>query len=246
MNKSLILCMAAMLSCFNLCAQQADTSEALFQARLATDSILLEALGGDKVDYGVFGRYGLDTARYNALASRFRACDTTLFGSDLLILYYGPAFREDYDGRYDRGDWEDLYAARNFSEAHASIRRELQTMPASPRLLLHALRSAIRCGRAQEECSAYGWQLSQIVGWLGFLSDGSKSHPIAVVTVLDEYAYLDWTMPNATVDGQSLEQVEGRFCDCLKLDGGESEIWFDVNLPFMANMKNKKQRMWKR
>lgn len=243
MKKSLILCMVAMLSCINLCAQETDSSEALFHAGLAADTILLESIDGDQVDYAVFGRYARDTARYNALERRFRACDTTLFGSDLLILYYGPAFRDEYDGGYSRSDWEDLYAARKFSQAYASIQRELQTMPASPRLLLHALRSAIRCGRAQEECSAYGWQLSEIVGWMGFLGDGSKSHPVAVVTVLDEYAYLDWTMPNATIDGQSLEQHEGRFCDCLKLDGGKSEFWFDVNLPLVANMKKMKKRM---
>lgn len=242
MKKRLMVCLIVLLSCMSLSAQEA-TPEALFRTRLAADSILLESFADGNVDYGIFGRYARDTARYHALKSRFEACDTTLFGSDLLILYYGPAFREDYDGGYGQQAWEGLYSAGKFAEAYPSIIRELQSTPASPRLLLCALRSAIRAGRDYRECSAYGWQLSQVLGWIGFLGDGSKTHPIAVVTVLDEYAYVDWVLGGAKVESQSLVLNDGRYCDCLKLDDGESEIWFDISLPFGANTAKWKNRL---
>lgn len=107
-----MVCIIALLSCMSLSAQEA-TPETLFRTRLAADSILLESFADGNVDYGVFGRYARDTARYHALKSRFEACDTTLFGSDLLILYYGPAFREDYDGGYGNKPGKDSTRPEN-------------------------------------------------------------------------------------------------------------------------------------
>lgn len=86
-----MVCLIALLSCMSLSAQEANP-EALFRTRLAADSILLESFADGNVDYGVFGRYARDTARYHALKSRFEACDTTLFGSDLLFSTTGPPF----------------------------------------------------------------------------------------------------------------------------------------------------------
>ena len=64
----------------------------------AQDSVWQEATAGEGLDFMVFGRHARDDRYYGQLAERFEKADTTLFGSDFLVLYYGYAYRDEYDG----------------------------------------------------------------------------------------------------------------------------------------------------
>ena len=86
--------------------------------------------GSDGLDFMVFGRHARDDRYYGQLAERFEKADTTLFGSDFLVLYYGYAYRDEYDGGYGRDPWNEATKEKRYAEAYDALNSALKKAPA--------------------------------------------------------------------------------------------------------------------
>ena len=92
----------------------------------AQDSVWQEATAGEGLDFMVFGRHARDDRYYGQLAERFEKADTTLFGSDFLVLYYGYAYRDEYDGGYGRDPWNEATKEKRYAEAYDALNSALK------------------------------------------------------------------------------------------------------------------------
>lgn len=126
---------AAADSCRMQADEQAGTSAMAAPTAddpFAQDSVWQEATAGEGLDFMVFGRHARDDRYYGQLAERFEKADTTLFGSDFLVLYYGYAYRDEYDGGYGRDPWNEATKEKRYAEAYDALNSALKKAPATP------------------------------------------------------------------------------------------------------------------
>ncbi len=215
-----------------------SSGEQQFIDLLDRDKVWQEATAKDGFDFRVLGRYARDNEYYNNLAERFEQADTTLFGSDFLVLYYGYAYRDEYRGGYGGQLWKAPMQEGKFEEAYKLLGAALKNAPATPHILADAFRIALELERPAEEIGNLQWRLGALLGWMQALGDGSSEAPIPVVNVSDEYTFMYDFLGVAQVKGQSLlKNDKGVICDRMEVVPGEgsyftgSEIWFDVSFP---------------
>ena len=167
---------AAADSCRMQADEQADTSAMAAPTAddpFAQDSVWQEATAGEGLDFMVFGRHARDDRYYGQLAERFEKADTTLFGSDFLVLYYGYAYRDEYDGGYGRDPWNEATKEKRYEEAYDALNSALKKAPATPHALSDALWIARELGRPDEEVQRLEWRLYALLTWISLLGDGS-------------------------------------------------------------------------
>lgn len=205
----------------------------------AQDSVWQEATAGEGLDFMVFGRHARDDRYYGQLAERFEKADTTLFGSDFLVLYYGYAYRDEYDGGYGRDPWNEATKEKRYAEAYDALNSALKKAPATPHALSDALWIARELGRPDEEVQRLEWRLYALLTWISLLGDGSEQYPAVVVNVRDEYTLMYDYMGVRQVLGQQLiRKDDGIPYDKIDIepldtpDSKISEVWFDVSYPF--------------
>ena len=215
-----------------------SSDEQQFIDLLARDKVWQEATAKGGFDFRILGQYARDNDYYGSLAERFEQADTTLFGSDLLVLYYGYAYRDEYDGGYGGQLWKASMKEGKLDEAYKLLGGALKKAPATPHILADAFRVAIELKRPDEEIRSLQWRLGTLLGWVQALGDGSKEAPISVINVVDEYTFMYDFLGVAQVKGQSLlKNDNGVLCDRMEVVPGEgsyftgSEIWFDVTFP---------------
>lgn len=230
-------------SCSVQTAMQPDSlssDERQFYDLLARDTVWQEATRDEGFDFRVLGRYARDDEYYGRLAERFERADTTLFGSDFLVLYYGYAYRDEYTGGYSIGPWKERIQEEKYDEAYAMIVGALKQAPATPHLLSEALQIALATNRPEEEVWSLQWRLGALLGWMSMLGNGSRELPIPVVNVSDEYTYMYALLGIAKVKEQTLVKNDHNvMCDRMEVVPSENayftgtEIWFDVTFPII-------------
>lgn len=218
-----------------------SSDERQFIDLLARDTVWQEAVEKEGFDFRVLGRYARDDAYYGRLTERFERADTTLFGSDFLVLYYGYAYRDEYDGGYGTGPWKQSIREEKYDEAYAMIVGALKKAPATPHLLSEALQLALATNRPEEEIRSLQWRLGALLGWMSMLGNGTRELPIPVVNVIDEYTYMYDMLGIARLKGQELVKNDHNvMCDRMEVVPAEnayftgSEIWFDITFPITA------------
>lgn len=229
-------------SCRMQADEQADTSTIEAPTAgdpFAQDSVWQEATAGEGLDFKVFGRHARDDKYYGQLAERFEKADTTLFGSDFLVLYYGYAYRDEYDGGYGVDPWNEATKEKRYTEAYDALNSALKKAPATPHALSDALWIARELGRPDEEVQRLEWRLYALLTWISLLRDGSEQYPAVVVNVRDEYTFMYDYMGVRQVLGQQLIRKDDGIpydkIDIEPLDTSDSkisEVWFDVSYPF--------------
>lgn len=237
-----------------------SSEEQQFIDLLARDKVWQKAISKGAFDFRVLGKYARDNDYYGSLAERFERADTTLFGSDFLILYYGYAYRDEYDGGYGGQFGDALTKEGKFEEAYSLLKGMLKKAPATPHILADAFRLAVELERPAEEIRNIQWRLGALLGWMQMLGNGSENAPIPVVNVSDEYTFMYEFLGVAQVKGQALlKNGNGVLCDRMEVVPGEgsyftgSEIWFDVTFPVTAlesprhwAKKLAKKKKWKK
>lgn len=214
------------------------TPDRTAERRLDRDPVWLEALAGGTLDMRVFGRYARDEQRYRTLAERFERADTTLYGSDFFILYYGHAYRDAYDGGYGAAPWRKSLAKKHYAKAYAQVLKALRKAPATPSLLDAAAQIALDLGRPDAEVRNLLWRRDMLLIWMRVLGDGTAERPFIVVNVPDEFTFAYGLLRVREVLSQTSESRGAGYCDRLAIvpaDNGlfpGSEIWFDCNYPY--------------
>lgn len=205
------------------------------------DSIIHANLGADgKIDFAVFGRQARNDSIFQNLMERFNKCDTTLQIPEICVLYYGFAFRDEYNGGYEIPPWHDLVDKKYYKKAYKLVCESIKIQPASADYLRNALDIAREVGRPKEEIDNLEWRLYRLMTAIYFMGDGSAEHPWPVISVGDEYAFLyRFLRVKRKIGHQSLiVSMSGALCDKMEIEPLDNDyfrgnkIWFDVTLPF--------------
>lgn len=205
--------------------------------RVERDTVWQEAVADKYVNLSVFGRHARNEPYYRQLVDRFEQADTTLFGSDFLVLYYGYAYRDEYVCRSVGSPWSDLVTNKQYAEAYEMICELLKHNPASLYLLDYALGAGCAADRPTEELDRIYWRLLMIMKHISILSDGSKESPIAVVSSRDENPLLQLWLKVKPIKTQYRGNKK-RPCHCVTIESEKkgSKVWFDITLPWLVCM----------
>lgn len=201
---------------------------------IVRDTIWEEATADDGVDLTVFGRYARNETYYQQLVDRFEQADTTLRVSDLFVLYYGYAYRDEYHTRTMGSPWSDLVENKQYAEAYTMICELLEDHPACLYLLDFAIGAGYAAGRPTEELDRIAWRLFVLMEHIYMLRDGSKQTPFIIVDLRDNepllYRWLKVKPIRAKLRGN-----RGRQCYCVTIETEkkDSKVWFDVTLPWL-------------
>lgn len=209
----------------------------------SSDPLWQQATAGNALDLRVFGRQARNEERFRQLVERFESADTTLSFTDFLILYYGSAYRDEYNGGYEHAadrrsrEQEPVEAYRLCAEA-------LERHPASPALLSRTLALAERADRPREELDRLDWRRKMLLWTIEALGNGTQESPFIVMSVADEYEILHHRQGVDRIVSQKLvDNPDGTPCDRLEVSTTEQaptqikEFWFDVSYP-LATLTN--------
>lgn len=208
------------------------------ERRFDRDSVWREATAGGTPDMRVFGRYARDERRYRALVERFERADTTLYGSDFFILYYGHAYRDAYDGGHRTTPWLESLQKKQYAKAYAQVLKALRQAPATPYLLNDAARIARALGRPGDEIANLLWRRDMLLIWISALGDGTAERPFVVVNIQDEYTLAYGLLKVREIRSQTFEPRGTTLCDRFEIEPADnglfpgSEIRFDCTYPF--------------
>lgn len=199
------------------------------------DPVLDEAVADSTLDMRVFGRYARDDERYQRLVERFEAGDTTLLYSDILQLYFGAVYRDDFEGGYYYGlaDDETDDPAAEYEKCTESLHRA----PAHPHLISQAYALGSAAGRPEEELYTLLWRYSTILSIIESTGDGTVDRPYIVTHISDEYNFVLSSLDVANITGQALVYNGDMPMDRLLVEpraGSEfqgTEVYFDISYP---------------
>lgn len=233
-------------------AQQPEQNEALqerpdsvaqgtlFDEQFAQDKVWQEFYTDSMFNFRVLGRYARDEQNYRQLVARFERADTSLFCSDFYVLYYGYAYRDEYTGGYSASPWRDLMKKGRNEEAYKMVCAKLKTDPASLSLLSDAYFAAIEAKRPAEEIDILSARFFTLAWWIRLLGTGHKESPYNVVSVSDEYAFMNYHLGVGEVRMQSLHFDErGHALDRMEITpidntyfSGDA-VWFDIQYSYV-------------
>lgn len=230
MKKLLFLCIALLLACGRLSAQQ----ERQESPALAADSVWQEATRSGALDFRVLGRRARNDEVFHALRARFEAADSLLLYSDYLTLYYGYPYRDDYTGYDSLPDCMES----NPEQAYAECLDALARNPASPQFLWAAIVLADRLDRPEEEIGNYVSRLHTILNIIYSLGNGTEAAPFIVTCIPDEYLLMYELLGVEKVNVQQLvfsgdearDRIEIEACDTPRFRG--TEVWFDITFSY--------------
>lgn len=216
------------------------------QARWANviegDSLLALAGANGKLDYAVFGQVARNDEQYNALVTRFENLDGKFELSDIFVLYYGQAFRDDFAGGHISGVITP--ETSDFEAAYNECCQKLAKSPTSLRLLGEAGMLAHKLNLPEEVAKKYRIRYLLIREVITLTGDGTFDQPYKVVHISDEYEILfsllgatsivtqgvasgatimdriTYTIKSATTDPVTNEQ---------QLE--QQDVYFDIELP---------------
>lgn len=203
------------------------------------DSVFQEVTADSTFNFRILGKYARDEHYYQERVERFERADTTLLGSDFLVLYYGYAYRDEYDGGYSTPPWAGLNKEQRYEEAYGMILDALKTNPASLSLIRDAFITGREAGKSDQKLFTLGWRLSALMYWISIWSDGTQQFPYSVVSVEDEYVLMSEHLGVQRVTGQELVMTNEKPCDkmhVVMMEGAPfsgSEVWFDISFPYV-------------
>lgn len=195
MSRILITACAIIFTTSALFAQQ-PTADSIAtepkQARWANviegDSLLALAGANGKLDYAVFGQVARNDEQYNALVARFENLDGKFELSDIFVLYYGQAFRDDFAGGHISGVITP--ETSDFEAAYNECCQKLAKSPTSLRLLGEAGMLAHKLNLPEEVAKKYRIRYLLIREVITLTGDGTFDQPYKVVHISDEYEIL--------------------------------------------------------
>lgn len=176
-----------------------------------------------------------DTAYYNNLERQFFNFKK-LSPQDLVNLYYGQAFQEDY-APYDKYMWPFVEMAREgkVREALGACLSMLRERPAYLPLLSYTIDLAETAKIDEDILMALITNKVKLVLLIFDSGRGdSVQSPIIVTSTSDEYDLI--SSLKLEKKGQALIENEGKFYDIQEVVPNElykaDKIYFDINLPF--------------
>lgn len=235
MKQRLVLLAVTLLLYLPASAQSTEADSVALADPVFQDSIFQEVIADSTFNFRILGKYARDEHYYQERVERFERADTTLLGSDFLVLYYGYAYRDEYVCGSADSPLTDLVNNKQYAEAYEMIGELLKHNPASLYLLDYALGAGCAADRPTEELDRISWRLLMLMKHISILSDGSKESPIAVVNRRDEDPFMRLWLKVKPIKAQ-LRGNKGRQCDCVTVESEKkgSKVWFDVTLPWVA------------
>ena len=142
------------------------------------------------------------TAAFKKLVTRFAACDTTLTREEIANVYYGSAYGKDYNWvDSDSEGIQKLVDEGKVQEALASLQAKLQEYPASLFLLI----SIFNLADDQALVESCVWKARALLSAIDNSGNGTTpDSPLQVISVNDEYMYLNQVCESQGLRSQSL------------------------------------------
>jgi hypothetical protein len=178
--------------------------------------------------------------KYDQLFKRFYINDTTLSLEDYRMLYYGQAYRDNFQPYASPDSARALREYMNANEDSIDYREVIRythmILEEFPFTLEEIYLSAIAFGRLGEEEQSMLWfyKFNSLVKAILSSGDGRKEKTAIVVTgVPDEYVILG--ILGLETESQALTGKRGRRYDVMSLKGNEynlKRMYFDINLFF--------------
>lgn len=165
-----------------------ESKQARWTNVIEGDSLLTLAGASGKLDYAVFGQVARNDEHYNALVSRFENLEGKFDLSDIFVLYYGQAFRDDFAGGHISGVITP--ETSDFEAAYNECCQKLAKSPTSLRLLGEANILADKLNLPKEVATRYYIRYLLIREVITLTGDGTFDLPYKVVHISDEYEIL--------------------------------------------------------
>lgn len=232
--------------CGPLCREMQTADSLAQEPAEPVDSVWSEATADGALNFMVFGRYARDDAHFDRLKERFEAADSTLLFSDRMTLYYGMAYRDEYEGGYSIDNGIAKLIDSLPAEVYACCLERLRTTPSSARLLHYALIAGRLCDRPAAELDRLSWRFWKTLALIYSMGEGTEKDPFVVTSVSDEYELMYSWLEVERVTGQQLIDNDGVSCDRMAIDPVDneyfrgSEVWFDVSfcLPMFSDPRH--------
>lgn len=240
MKQRLVLLAVTLLLYLPASAQSTEADSVVLTDSFFQDSVFQEVIADGTFNFSILGKYARNEHYYQERVERFERADTTLLGSDFLVLYYGYAYRDEYDGGYSISPWGALMNKKQrYEEAYGMILNALKTNPASLYLIRDALRTGRAAGKSDQELFTLGWRLSALMYWISIWGDGTQQSPYLIISVGDEYAFMSEHLGVQKITNRELVMTNEKPCDkmhVVMMKGAPfsgSEVWFDISYPYV-------------
>ena len=161
-----------------------DYAEALLevydQSDHAIDSLLLVP------DHAALKEFA-QTAEFQKLVDRFAACDTTLTREDISKIYYGSAYKKDYNRVSSTSNGvQELVENGKIQEAVDALQARLKDYPASLFLMV----SIFNLSEDPAVLEPIAWKAQNLLAIIDNSGRGTLESPMQVICVNDEYQLL--------------------------------------------------------
>lgn len=143
-----------------------------------------------------------ETADFQALVSRFEACDTTLTREEISTLYYGSAYVNDYNMvSMTCSGIRDIVDEGRIQEAVDSLQVLLKDYPVSMYILI----SIFNLSEDEAVYEPCAWKVRNLLTAIDFSGTGiSPESPLQVICVNDEYSFLSQVYDMEELKSQEL------------------------------------------
>ncbi len=192
---------------------------------------------GARVDIVSIKEAVADTLYYNGLKNRFKNSGLSNM-HELLTLYYGQAFQDDY-APYDTAWLNEISALREEGKLMEALDKAAEIYEQRPAYLpaLHSLTSIGRDAQAEESViSSINKRIGSLLAAILYSGNGKSPQTAFIVTsVSDEYMLMQMYL-ELEYSNKSLLENNGKYYEVFTVTPNDNyssdKIYFDITIPF--------------
>ncbi len=192
---------------------------------------------GARVDIVSIKEAVADTLYYNGLKNRFKNSGLSNM-YELLTLYYGQAFQDDY-APYDTAWLNEISALREEGKLMEALDKAAEIYEQRPAYLpaLHSLTSIGRDAQAEESViSSINKRIGSLLAAILYSGNGKSPQTAFIVTsVSDEYMLMQMYL-ELEYSNKSLLENNGKYYEVFTVTPNDNyssdKIYFDITIPF--------------
>gem|GEM_PF-6042736 len=192
-------------------------------------SFLLAFSSAAQLPFGIvpetFGRDANAPGVYELLAARHVGCDTTLTTDELILLYYGAAFRPGFTADFINAGAQVIEAANEGGNHEAAAKMALESLLARPAEVPNYLNLALARHHLGDSLGAKCALLAyyRLLSIPYYSGDGSRENPFWIIDPADEMLIL------RELDFQLLSSTPEPPLDIARVYDALNDVSFDVH-----------------